>query len=71
MMISRVRERWPRLPDGTQITGPKLFEIIQDDSPVPPLWDLKATIEEVEKNFGIAVQDIPAFDYGVNNQVSQ
>lgn len=71
MSLSRVRERWPQLPDGTYITGPKLFELIQDDSPVPPLWDLRSVIEEVEENFGADVEDVTAFECGYANQVSQ
>lgn len=71
MSLSRVRERWPQLPDGTYITGPKLFELIQDDSPVPPLWDLRSVIEEVEENFGADVEDVTGFECGYANQVSQ
>ncbi|KAI7977527.1 hypothetical protein EIK77_000477, partial [Talaromyces pinophilus] len=68
MSLSRVRERWPQLPDGTYITGPKLFELIQDDSPVPPLWDLRSVIEEVEENFGADVEDVTGFECGYANQ---
>lgn len=71
MSLPRARGRWPRLQDGTYITGLKLFELIQDDSSVPPLWDLRSVIEEVEENFGVDVERIPVFEYGNVNQVSQ
>lgn len=70
MSTSRARQRWPKLQDGTFITGPKLFELIQDDSPVPPLWDLRSVIEEVEENFGADVEGISAYECGYANQVS-
>ncbi|KAF5017425.1 hypothetical protein F66182_10647, partial [Fusarium sp. NRRL 66182] len=68
MSTSRARQRWPKLQDGTFITGPKLFELIQDDSPVLPLWDLRSVIEEVEENFGADVEGISAYECGYANQ---
>lgn len=70
MSLSRGKARWPKLPDGTCITGPRLFQHIQDDIHAPPIWDLRSVVEEVEENFGADVEDIPAYECGQANQVS-
>lgn len=59
---------WPTMPDGTDFDGKHLLSLVHaGKSPFEGAWDVNQLIQEIEKNLGATVTDIPSVYKGSNN----
>lgn len=63
-------DTWPKNADGIDYDGKNLMTLLHNEtSPFKDLWDVKLLLQEIEKNLGAKVVDIPKVYRGSNNYV--